>query len=426
MNLNPIFKYAKAKNISSLEINIKKHVGVDIEVHNDKLKKYETSNTTNYLIKAFYQNKTLKYECEDIKNYKEIIDEIINDASILEEETKENISSKENIVSMDKHTLSNKVDQKLLYLLSINQFISENEFLTDIEASYGESITEIDIYTMDNIHKHDSNKIYYFTSEIFAKKDTTNSSTFVLKESVNDDIDIISLIKNGIKDALAKLDCQDIPSGKYKVLLTNEVSSNILEAFIQIFSASTIQKNISLLNGKKDTKVFSDKLTIIEDPCNPNFIGKRLFDEEGTKTYRKEIIKDGVFQTILYDNNTALKDNTVSSGNAYGSISTRNLYIKEGQYSFEDLQSQMNNGIIINAIQGMHAGINQTNGDISLQGEGYYVENGQITHPIKLFVLVTNIFELYQNIIAIGSDLDFFNSKCGSPSLLIDNIQISK
>lgn len=426
MNLKPIFQYARAKNISSLEINIQKHIGVDIEVHNNKLKKYETSNTTNYLLKAFYQNKNLKYECENLKNYKEIIDEILKDASMIEEKTSQYISSKENIVENKKYTLSDTTAQKKQALLSLRQFLSTNPYLTDIEACYGESITEIDIYTMDNVHKHDSHKIYYFTSEIFAKKNDKNSSVFVLKESVEDDIDINGLVENGIKDATAKLECHDIPSGKYKVLLTNEVSSNILESFIPIFTSSTIQKNISLLTGKKGAKVFSEKLNLIEDPSNCAYIGKRLFDEEGNKTYRKDIIKDGIFQTILYDNNTALKDHTVSTANAYGTISTRNLYIKPNHFSKEQLQSMMNTGIIINSIQGMHAGINLTNGDISLQAEGYYVEDGTIKYPVKLFVLVTNIFELYQNIIAIGSDLDFFSSKCGSPSLLVDNIQISK
>lgn len=426
MKYQNIFDYAKEKGIEYLLINSRKVTSLDFEVSNDKLKKYTSSIVTTYLITAYINNRNITFETENLKNYSKIIDELIDDASLLEETTNNFYKIKENIINKEKILLSSNFDIKLKELLSLHEFLNVYPLLTNIDACYGESITEIEIHTSDNKYLRDINKVYYFTTEVFATNDGINSSSYAIKESTKDEIDIKKTVLNTIEDTLNKLNCQTINSGRYKVLLTNEVSANILESFISIFSALSIEKKISLLTDKLDQKVFSSKLNIIEDPNNKDYIGKRLFDDEGNKTKYKEIIKEGIFKQALYDNQTSLKEKKDSTGNSYGKIWTRNLHIQKGSTSYEDLIKQMHTGIIINEIQGMHAGINKTNGDISLQAAGYYVENSQVKYPVKLFVLVTNIFELYKNISDIGSDLEFFDSSCGSPSLLVDNIQISK
>lgn len=75
--------------------------------------------------------------------------------------------------------------------------------------------------------------------------------------------------------------------------------------------------------------------------------------------------------------------------------------------------------------KGLYAGINQINGNINLQAQGYIVKNSKKILPIKLFTITTNIYELLNNIEEIGNDLYFISVKCSSPSLLLDSISIS-
>src|SRR5699024_8731554 len=103
------------------------------------------------------------------------------------------------------------------------------------------------------------------------------------------------------------------------------VMKSILSNFIDMLSATNIRQKISCLEGKLNEKVFSDKLTIIEDPKNEDYPGATIFDDEGTETEKKEIIKDGVLKTYLYNIKEAKEQNKKTTGNGYSSISTRNM-----------------------------------------------------------------------------------------------------
>ena len=59
---------------------------------------------------------------------------------------------------------------------------------------------------------------------------------------------------------------------------------------------------------------------------------------------------------------------------------------------------KLDKGILIDKLGGIHAGINNSNGEISLQAEGYYIENGEYKYASKLFIISTNIFELLNNV----------------------------
>ena len=198
--------------------------------------------------------------------------------------------------------------------------------------------------------------------------------------------------------------------------------NKILKAFSEMFKKELIDKNLSPLMDKINTKVFSDKINIVEDPTNEKLVGKRLFDNEGVTTYYKEIVSNGKFITSLYDNKTAKKDNVKSTGNSYG---VRNLYIVPGDLSEKELITKLDNGIYIDNVTGLHAGINFLTTNISLQSAGYTIKNGKKDKALKMIILSTTLFELLNNVIEIGNNLEFYSSTCGSPSILFKNISIA-
>ena len=188
-----------------------------------------------------------------------------------------------------------------------------------------------------------------------------------------------------------------------------------------MFYAESINKKTSPLVDKFQEKIFSDKITIVEDPTNEKYIGKSLFDNDGVKTYYKKIVENGKFITKLYDRKTALKEDVLSTGNASG---VRNAYLVPGEKSYKELIEQLKDGIIIENIEGLHAGLNTLTGDISLQATGFLVKNAKIVKALNMIILSTNIFELLNNVVEIGNDLEFFGEVSGAPSLLVSDITI--
>ena len=167
--------------------------------------------------------------------------------------------------------------------------------------------------------------------------------------------------------------------------------------------------------------MFSNKITIVEDPLNISLVGTRIFDMEGNATYYKELIKDGKFITKLYDNKNAIIEDKKSTGTSGG---VRNMYIVPGSNSYEELIKKMDNGIIIDLLEGLHAGANTITGELSLQASGYEIKEGKISKALKLIIMQTTLKELFNKVIDIGNDLEMFSVTGGSPSILFNDITI--
>src|SRR5699024_1472448 len=120
----------------------------------------------------------------------------------------------------------------------------------------------------------------------------------------------------------------------------------------------------------------------------------------------------GVFITKLYDNKNAIIENTNPTGTSDG---VRNMYILKGKSSYQELIKKMNNGVIIDSIEGLHAGVNKLTGEISLQATGYEVVNGNVGEALKLIIFQTNLIDLFNSVIDIGNDLEMFSIMGGSP-----------
>ncbi len=241
------------------------------------------------------------------------------------------------------------------------------------------------------------------------------------------------LAGNAARMALDFLDASPVKSGEYEILLDGMVSSDLLASISSIFSARSVQKNLSLLKGKIGEKVASEHVTIADDPFYKGGSGTSSFDGEGVATRYKEIISGGVLQTYLHNLRSAAKDNVKTTGNAsrgsYKStigISASNLYFKPGEQGLEDMVGEISNGIHIVDLDGMHSGFNPISGDFSLPAKGYLIEKGIKKKAVNQITLSGNYYDLLKNIRAVGSDLRFsMGGSTGSPSILAGKLSVA-
>lgn len=419
---NKIFKKAKENNLENFQIMKTSKEELTIETFNDKLDKFETSNLDNYIVSAIYQDKKVSIITETLDDT--IIPHLIEQAEYLDITTSKNRTTLENIQETMEYQIkdSKKISARMLKL---NELKKEYPCLVEISSSYTEQIIKMTIITEQN-KLYDTKKIISFSTEVVVNENGKNSTSYdSITKTDESPMDIENLTRKVIENAVDKLAFQKVASGTYQVILTSKVMGSILNKFINLFSADSLQKDTSLLVDKLGKKVFSEKINIVEDPCNPKLLGKRLFDNTGIKTTYKEIIKEGVFEQPLYDEKTAEIDKVQSTGNDYGEISTRNMYIEAGSKKLEELIQTVDNGILIDSVGGLHAGINQVSGDISIQSEGYYIKNGHKQYATKLFVLSTNIMDILNNVAELSNHIDFYLSTTASPDLLLDNIKIT-
>lgn len=266
---------------------------------------------------------------------------------------------------------------------------------------------------------------YVYLSATDGKISKTGSEvTYFAKE---EDFDVDKIVKKAVKDATSKLGGVDIKSRKISVVFENNTFADLLDSLSSIFSIYAIDKGYSKLKDKVGKKIASNKVTIIDNPHLKGGFATTSFDSEGVPTQNKEVVKNGILKTFLYNLSLAHKYNTKSTGNGGGGLYTQvfNFYIEKGHVTKRELLKILSEGVYINGLRGIHAGIDIISGDFSVGAEGFLVESGKIAKPINQFTISGNIYDLLNDIEEIGNDLEFKGSNIGCPSVLINNITIA-
>src|SRR5215510_6420179 len=127
------------------------------------------------------------------------------------------------------------------------------------------------------------------------------------------------------------------------------------------------------------------------------------FDDEGVSTRDRALVRDGVLDGYVLGSYSARKLGLKTTGNA-GGIHNLMVTAPAKSISFEQLLKQMGSGLFVTELMGQ--GVNPVTGDYSRGASGFWVENGTIGYPVHEITIAGNLKQMYQNIVAIGSDVD--------------------
>jgi PmbA protein len=229
--------------------------------------------------------------------------------------------------------------------------------------------------------------------------------------------------------ALIKFGGTQCASKDYKTILDKEVVADLLSAYLDNASADEVQKKTSLMIGKLNQPVASKKVTVMEMPLKKNAFFT-YFDDEGVATYNKTVVKKGVLQTYFHNLNTAHKDGVQTTGNGYRSggkvgIGFQNIVLKAGRKSLDELFAKIGEGVYITEVMGVHASLNPTSGNFSLQANGFMIENGKRSTPLTLITVAGNLMDMFMNVKEVASDNELLSSGYDVPSLFIKKLTVS-
>lgn len=426
MTSKEFIKLCIESGIKNVQITINSSYETSIKMINSEIDKKQITDITTYIIKANYMNNTVTINSEYLNE--DLINIIKEMATYTDNKIEEEIIKPFNLKTKDTFT-KESIDDLESILKEVNDIRTKeykhNKSITQ-EVSYNISRKQIVNSNGLDISSSNSKYSYVISSASEDKEKSVTDFTVTIKKDKKD-LNIIEEAKEVLRNNELHLNEKTIKTKKYKLLLTPNITSELIKYLIMLIDSSNTNKDISYLKNKLNQKIFSDKLTIIEDPTDINSVSYRPFDDEGTKTSKKEIVKNGVLKTFLYNNKNAKEVNTKSTGNFYnGTIQYRNIYIKPQNSSIEELIEKMQNGIIVNDILLSSSALNVTTGVYNGQiFSGFLVENGKIKHAVKNAIFTTDLNELFNNIIDIGNNLEYLNYNIGAPALLIDKIDIT-
>ena len=438
--IDKLSEKASFKGIDEFEIYFLSNLNTSIKIYQGKIENFSNNQNQGISFRGMVDGKmgysySESLEDEDIDF---LINEVIENASCIESLDKQfiygekanytdTITYSSAIENLDTDLVKDFLIKMEDYALSIDERVKKVNFCSFAMGS-GEKI----IKNSKGLELHSKENICYTYISVIAEENgiVKTGSHFQLGRDFSK-FDYKELSEVAVKRALNKFGTITLNEIPKTCVIENLAFSSLLGAMSNIFSAETVQKNISKLKGKLNESVASSIVTLVDDPFLKDGLANSSFDDEGVPTSYKEIIQDGILKTYLYNLKTAYKDGVSSTGNGVkGSykgtvgISSFNLYIKPSNKSFDKMIENINEGVFITDFAGLHSGLNTISGDFSLAGEGFYIKDGKIDKPLNQITISGNFFELLKNIKDIASDIKFSFSSVGSPSIMVDGLKI--
>ena len=217
-----------------------------------------------------------------------------------------------------------------------------------------------------------------------------------------------------------RLNPQKIATCEVPVIFYNEVATGLIGHLASAISGGALYRKSSFLLDKLGTQVLPSWFEISERPHLRKQLASSAFDSEGVRTQDREIITDGILQTYLMTSYSGRKMGLPSTGHAGG---IHNWLVKPNRSGgLNTLLAEMGTGLLVTEFLG--SAINPVTGEYSRGAAGFWVENGEVQYPVAEITIAGQLQEMYQQIIAVGDDIEH-RSNIQTGSILLEKMKVS-
>jgi PmbA protein len=227
--------------------------------------------------------------------------------------------------------------------------------------------------------------------------------------------------------AVARLNPERLPSGPLAVVFDARVASSLLGHLIGAISGSAIARGTSFLKDRLGTRMFRDRVGVIDDPLRQRGLRSRAFDGEGLAAVRSDIIADGVLTQWLADAASARQLGIAPTGHAVRGLSgapgvgTSNLHMTAGTQGVADLIADIGHGFLVTELIGM--GVNGLTGDYSRGASGFAIREGRVAGAVSEVTIAGNLIDMFAAA-RPADDLEFRHAT-NAPTLRIDGMTLA-
>ncbi|GJL61020.1 MAG: microcin-processing peptidase [Nitrospirales bacterium] len=225
-----------------------------------------------------------------------------------------------------------------------------------------------------------------------------------------------------------RLGSRTIATQEVPVIFDPETAKGLLGHISSAVSGYSLYKGASFLLGQLGKSIASDLVTVVDDGRLAGGLGSRPFDGEGLPTRKTLVIDKGVLSSYLLDTYSGRKLGMASTGNASRSVGENptvgatNLFLSPGAYSPDEILKSMKRGLYVTDLIGF--GVNLVTGDYSRGAVGFWVENGELIHPVEEVTIAGNLQQMLKDIEMVGNDLAF-RGRVASPTVKIRKMMVA-
>lgn len=284
-------------------------------------------------------------------------------------------------------------------------------------------LTDVDekvlVATLDGRLVFDDRPMTRLSAQVSAIRDKQTHSGFAsiaareeLSWYTSDRLD--ELAHEAVAKTMVLFDARRAPTGEMPVILAAGGCGVLLhEAIGHGLEADFNRIGKSQYSAMIGEKVADSLVTIVDQATLPNERGALNYDDEGSECGSTRLIENGILKSYLHDSNSAAYYNIATTGSgrreSYRFAPMPRMtctFMENGPHEKDEIVAAVERGVIVeNIAQGqVELGV----GDYRFKvRNGWLVEKGQITKPLRDFIISGNGPDTLQRIEMVGSDARF-------------------
>ena len=342
------------------------------------------------------------------------------------------------------------IDRKLPLMKMVEaKARSLDEAVQKVAVYWADQDERVMIATLDGKLVTDHRPMTRMTVTVTAKKGDEIQSGFS-NIAAREDFDwyteerLATMVEEAVDRTMILFDARRPPAGEMPVILASGASGILLhEAIGHGMEADFNRKGTSIYSDMIGKKVAEPFVTVVDQATIPRERGALNYDDEGNKAGRTVLVEDGILKSYLHDGISARQYGLGPTGSGrrqsyqYAPMPRMSCtFMEAGPHTKDEIIAAVDHGIICETY---------TNGQVQIGAgdytfyvkNGWLVENGKITAPIKDVNIIGNGPESLKRITMVADDarLDTGGWTCGKngqsvpvsqgiPTVLVSNMTV--
>ncbi|GHV47439.1 peptidase U62 [Bacteroidia bacterium] len=342
------------------------------------------------------------------------------------------------------------IKEKAPYLQAINDKIFQlDSRVMKVSASLGDTTSHIFFCNSEGVTYYDYRPMVTLSAVCIMQENGKIENSYAARayrmgvEFLDDSI-VEAIAKESVEKTAILFKAVKPKGGEMPIVMGAGGSGILLhEAIGHAFEADFNRKNISIFSDKWNKKICNEHINVVDDGTIPFNRGSVNIDDDGVDGQKTYIVKEGVLTSYLHDRISAKHYGIPSTGNGRRESfrlmpipRMRATYMEAGNVSEEDIIAEVKNGIYA---------ANFTNGQVQIGAgdftffvkNGYLIENGKLTQPIKDINIIGNGPKALADITMVGNNYEMDNGTwtcgkdgqscpvtCGMPSALVSKLTV--
>jgi TldD protein len=294
-----------------------------------------------------------------------------------------------------------------------------------VVVGYGDSVQRLLVASSEGTWAEEERHRVRLSVQVVAARDGTRQTGFEGPAGLGgaEVLEVHPPAETGVRAArmaVTMLDGVPAPAGEMAVVV-GPAGGGVLfhEACGHGLEADTVGKEASVYRGKLGERLGSPLVTGVDDSTVAGAWGSFSFDDEGAPAARTVLFEEGTLAGFLYDRFWARKERGGLTANgrrqSYAHLPIprmTNTSILPGAGDADDIVADTPRGVYAKTLGGGQ--VNPATGDFVFGvSEGYLIEDGAITTPVRGANLIGNGMAILRAVDAVASDFDSRPGTCG-------------